>query len=296
MKKHKHKRQHITIPRVVGLICLLVAVLSYFTSATGWLWYGVAGIVLLVAPTTYARARFDDYLATFGKWKTVLVVAVYDAFYYLVVFASLYFLHARVTAASLAAQATGITERLTDPATLQIAATFTQDILTTLVVGSLIVIIIGFFAYVVSRALIWTTIAHQKITKQFFVTFLGLNAALCSIFAVFFALILFGNKQGPQPALVALLIAAAYFAVIIHSLFMKTHQIGFSLSNGFGFGVGKIHLFIVPYTLVIVTYAVISQFFLFVPVQFVQPLSMLLVVLLFAFIRTYLYDIVKHIT
>jgi hypothetical protein len=288
----------ITTPRIIGTILIIIAALSYFTGAQGAIGLGIAGIILIIAPKKHAQSMFDMLVSTFTKWKTIIITALYDALYWLLLFGAVYFLQWQLQIKALAAQSNNLItkEAIADPELVTQSASTLQGFVYALIIGGLLAILFSLLIYSISRALIWTTITKQKLNKKFFLKFLTLNSLWWLIWLPVFAIIAVGTQASPDAkgSLVVILLLASYFTPILHTLYMQKHLIGYSIGNGIAWGIAKVHRLIVPYTFAFVIYVIAYQLFRIArDTAYVKPASMLFVVLFIAWLRIYLYGIIK---
>jgi hypothetical protein len=199
---------------------------------------------------------------------------------------------------ALAQASTTLTkEAMANPQLTAQNATQIQGFFYTILIGALILLVFAFIAYTLFRGLAWTTITRQKLNKKFLKPWAGLNAVWWIIWTPIFLIVILALKGNPltQGAILFLLAVASYFTVIVHTLFTQTHKIGHSLSNGLGYGLSKLHLLIIPYTYAFVIYMILFQLFrLFQSTAILKPVSMLFVVLFMAWLRIYLYHVIKQ--
>jgi len=288
----------LTKTRIIGLILLAIAILTYFTGRQGSTVLGVAGIILLITPTKYGQHIFDLFINTFSRWKTIIIIALYDAVYWMLVFGAVFLFQWQLNIRATTAQAATVLTKgaLASPDLVSQNLDAIKGLMTFIIVGVILLVAFCYILYTLSRGLIWTTITNQKPTKKFYKGFFKLNAIWWAIWLPLFLLVSLALKSSPtlKDAFVVLFVGAVYFSPIVHSLYMLKHNIGYSLSNGFGWGVGRVHRFIIPYTFAIVLYIIIYQIFRIAPANFAQPASMLFVVVFLAWLRVYLYSIIKE--
>jgi len=291
----------ITTPRIIGIILIIIAALTYFTGKQGTFGLALAGILLIIAPAKHTQEMLDLFIKTFINWKTIIITALYDAIYWLFVFGSAYFLKWRVDVkvATTQAQATLSKEALMQSAAAasQTAAAL-QSFVYFIFISAAAALVFSFVIYAISRSFIWTTIAKQKINKKFVLKFVGLNALWWLIWLPIFLIALIGSKESPETtkqAIGLLLTLSFYFTPIVHTLYMKKHLIGHSLGNGIAWGIAKIHRFIIPYTYIFIAYVILYQVYRIAEnTPWIKPASILFVVLFIAWVRTYVYEIVKE--
>ncbi len=286
-------------PRIIGILLIIIAALVYFTGLKGWFGLGIAGLILLIASLNYTQKMLDQLIEAVSEWKTLFITALYDAICWLLIFGSVYFFQWRLQVKSAIAQAGTVLTReaMASPQLTAQNATQLQGFFFFILTSAIILLVFSFLAYSISRGFIWTTIAKQKADKKFFTRWLGLNAIWWIIWTPIFLIIIFALKGSPltKGAILFIMMIAAYFTPLVQVLFLRTRKIGYSLANGLGWGLSKLHLLIVPYTYAFVIYIIIYQLFrLFQNTTAMRPVSMLFVVLFIAWLRIYLYHIIKQ--
>ena len=291
----------LTMPRIIGILCIIIAAFLYFRGM-GFFSIAIAGIILLVAQTKHAQESFDKFIETFTQWKIIIITALYDALYWMLVFASVYFYQWRLNLLAGTTKDGVVLDKqamLTNPDILNQNVEVLQTLFVFLFAGAIILIIFTLITYTLSRGMIWTTLADKKPNKKFFLRFLGLNSLWWLIWLPFLIISGLATKQAPaaQNTAILFIMIAAYFTPILHTLFVSGRKIGESIGNAFAIGISKLFKFVVPYTLAFIVYIIIYQLFRIVPTQqkMIFAASMLLVVLYFAWLRTYLYQIIKKL-
>ncbi len=292
-------KKFITTPRIIGAICIVIAIILYLRNAK-YFSIALAGIILLVAPTKHAKELFDTFVTTFTRWKLIVITAFYDALFFLLLYGSIYFFRWRLElkAAQTQATTTLTREALLDPALASQNVTAIRSLMVLLLVGMLVLIIFNLLTYTISRGLIWTTIADKKPTKKFFLRFLGLNSLWWLIWVPLTLVVAITLKQDPaaKGSIATVLVIATYFTPILHTSFISGKRIGESIGNAFAIGISKLFRFAVPYTYAFIVYIIIFQAFKLVqqqPTKIVFSASMLFVILYIAWLRTYLYQVIK---
>ena len=286
-------------PRIIGILLLVIAALVYFTGTRGWVGVAILGAILIIASAAYTQKMLDLLVAALSEWKTLFITALYDAIYWMLIFGGAYLFQWRMQAKVAVAQAgTTLTkEAMANPQLTAQNAAQLQGFFFSILTGALLLLVFAFIAYTLFRGLTWTTITRQKLNKKFLKPWAGLNAVWWIIWTPIFLIVILALKGNPltQGAILFLLAVASYFTVIVHTLFTQTHKIGHSLANGLGYGLSKLHLLIVPYTYAFVIYIILFQLFrLFQGTTVLRPVSMLFVVLFIAWLRIYLYHVIKQ--
>jgi len=299
--KTPKKLSFLTIPRIISLGLFAIAGLLFILGQS-WFGYVLAGIILFSAPTKHAKTRFDKLLDAFKRWKTIIITALYDAAYWMFIFAGTWILQNALTKKSQAMEAAGIVSReaLANPRTAATAAAAMGDVYHYIIASIVGIIIYATIVYGISRTLIWTTIANEKLTKKFTWRFMLTNSIwwlifLAPIVVTMLAVQQAGNKQlVAQGGLFLTIILFTYFSPIMQTLFMRTRKIGYSIGNGLGFGISKLGYLIVPYTYAILVYLIAMRpLQLFQTTLYINYLNLVFIVLYFAWLRIYLYSIIK---
>lgn len=297
--------KYLTIPRIIGAICVIIAVLALFTHRFDFKVFllGVIGIMLLSLRKKYSETSFDDFASSF-KWQTIVVTALYDALFWMLLVFSIQLYQWRLQVKTLQAQASTVITReaLLNPQQLSQNLIATRSFIIFLIVGILLLIIFNLITYTLSRGMIWTNIAGKKPTKKFLLKFLALNSLWWLIWLPMLFIVLISLRQTTlvRGSVALIFMVAAYFTVILHTLFLNERGLA-SIGHAFGVGMGKLFRFAVPYGYAFIVMIIIlvpaTLIFTFAHVQgkLAQALSMMLVVPWLAWLRVYLYPTIKKL-
>jgi len=247
------KQQFFTLPRIIGSLLIIISIIARMNRATQWAALAIAGAILLLAPTKHAKTNFDNFIKTFSSWKTIILTGFYDAIYWMLVFGGLYFFQWRLQLKAVATQTNAILSKaaLLNPATSGVTSSAIKSLYSFLIIAFISLIVYFILVYVVSRAFMWTTLAKQKLTKKWFLHFLGLNSVwwvLCSLPVI---MVILGSSQVTNKALAVqggLFMSAAifiYFAPFLQTQFTKTHSIKKSMGHGLALGITKLYQLII---------------------------------------------------
>jgi hypothetical protein len=288
----------LTKPRIIGIILLVIAILVYFTGKTGSIMLSILGALLLIAPTKHANKMFDTYIENYSKLKTVIITALYDAIYWLIIFGGAFFFQYLIQGKIAGAQAALVTQQeMMKPEIIGPGADALKNFVIFIFTGGAVFLIFACLIYGISRAFIWSTISKQKPDKKYLLRFIILNAAWWAVWLPLYIIINLALKNDPRvkEAMVVLLFVGYYFTPLVHTLYVKKHQIGYSIGNGIAWGISKIHKLIIPYTYVFITYIILYQIYrLAEQTAWAKPVSILFIIIFIAWVRTYLYDIIKE--
>lgn len=289
----------LAIPRIIGIITIIASAIAYYFQLSGTIISGIMGLVLIIAPAKHSQEMLHLCLKTFTKWKTLTLTALYDAIHWSLIFGAvaLFVKWEALKAASAQATATLTREAILKPELAAQTANALQGFLTYTLIAGILLLIICLIIYTISRGLIWARIAKIKLTKKFFLKLLVLNSLWWLIWLPIYALIAIGaaRTNGAKEAFVVLFILGIYATPILHALFTKKQRIGYSLGHGIAYSITKIHKLIIPYT-----YAFLINIIAYQPLRLIQntsafkPAAILFVVLYFAWLRMYLYEIIKQ--
>ncbi len=289
----------LTTPRIIGIITIAASATAYYFQLNGAIILAILGIILIISPAKHSQEMLHLCIKNFTKWKTILLTALYDAIHWMLIFGAvaLFVKWEALKAASAQTAVTMTREAILKPELAAQNAQTLQGFLVYSLIGGIALLIICLIIYTISRGLIWAKIAKIKLTKKFFLKLLALNSLWWLIWLPIYVLIAIGAAKttGAKEAFAVIFILGIYATPILHTLFTKKQQIGYSLGHGIAYSITKIHKLIVPYT-----YAFLINIIAYQPLRLIQntkaftPIAILFVVLYFAWLRTYLYEIIKQ--
>ena len=286
-----------TKPRLIGIVLVILGVLGYLAQKSNSALIAIAGIILFIAPSRHTDNMLELFISTIKAWKTIIITALYDAIYWLFVYGAVYFTKWQLQEKVIAAQSKAVLSGSMTPETAGATAEALQGFAITIFGGAAIVFALCLIAYTLARGMIWSTITDKKPDKKLFLKFLGANAGWWIIWGLLFVIISLSGKSNPatKQALFVLLSIAVYFTPIMQTIFIKTRAIGYSVGNGIAWGIARVHRFIVPYIFALIVLVIIYQpFRLLQNTRYLMPASMLFFVLYFAWLRIYVYGVVKE--
>lgn len=282
--------------KIAGAIIIIIAIISYFKELQGAIALAILGAILLITPKKHAQENLKLAIKSVKRWKTILLTAAYDAIFWLLTSATLLLALKWVNIEAITAQAkaTLTPEGMINPETAAETAKALQNFIIHSIIAGIIILIIILIIYTLSRGLIWTKIAKIKPNKKFFKKFLALNAIWWAIWLPIFIIIGISAKTNIKSAMTGLFIIGFYLTPIIHTTFTKKQQIKQSLKSTI-YGITRIHKLIIPYTYAFLAYIIIYQAFrLAQSTKYFQTITILFVVIYLAWIRTYLYEVIKQ--
>jgi len=290
----------ITKARIIGIVLLIIGIIGWIIDTKGSFWTGLAGLLILIAPTKHAQEMLDLFVETVLKWKTVIITALYDALYWLFVYGMVFFSMWQINKQAMIAKSVSVldTQQMMNDAVASQNLAAIKQLFWVFVVGVLVLFVLFIIAYALSRGMIWSTITAKKPNKKYFLKMFGLTAGWWAIWTVLFILIALGMKGNPaaKQGLYGMLFISTYFTPIVYTLFTEKNLVGSSISNGLATGIAKLHRFVIPYTYAFIVYIIMYQFFKLIQhTSFMKPAAMLFVVLYFSWLRIYVYNVVKKL-
>jgi len=279
------------ITKIIGAAIIVTATILYSLKLGGVL-LGIAGLIILLAPTKHATESLKKIKKTIN-WK-ILTTAIFEALYWLIiiVITTLYF---KILGNKIAKMPNITPETILNPSTTQTAATSIQGIYYHLIIGSITILVLTFLVYIITRTIIWKIITKQKINKKFILKYLATNAINWIIWLIPVAIFAMASAttktRGP---IILILMAATYFCGILHPMFMKKQKIGYTISHTIATGITQIHKYIVPYTYALLIYGIIIQPIKLIPI-IATPLSIVTIILFISWLRIYINEITKEI-
>ena len=159
-KKTKPKSGILTTPRIIGIVCIIIAIICYYAKLGKWLGLGIAGLILLLTPKNYGKKVFTFLTKSFklGKWFAFSML--YDALFWLVFVIAII-----LCASAVNAKTQAIATQLTQPEmveALQANTALINSMINTLITWVVILFIITIVVYTIFKGLIWLTLFKQK--------------------------------------------------------------------------------------------------------------------------------------
>jgi hypothetical protein len=138
------------------------------------------------------------------------------------------------------------------------------------------------------EGLIYTTLLKKKFTFRYLKKFLLLNIIwFIPWLALFFLIIVEGRVETIIISGLLLVALFIHFTLILNVLYTRTGK--FQLRQTLKIGVTKIHHFLLPYVIIIITYIIIQQII-------IPYVTMLLFLLFFSWVQNYTKDIILSIS
>ena len=166
-----------------------------------------------------------------------------------------------------------------------------------LVVLSFIFLLLAIiFLISILKGIIWAKITNTKVTFILISKFLGLNL----IWMSFWFLLVFMIAKFIEPSLapkfiLAIIILGLYFTNTLYTIFMKEQKLK-SIISGIVLNIKKIHLFLLPYTLIFLVFYIITKLRALLKFKYSILLISLIFVLYAAVLRYYVSTLILQTT
>lgn len=286
----------ITIPRVIGVLLIVIAALAYGTQGmlrTALL--AIAGLVFLLSPRDSSHKHWQHFLASFRLKKEFALIMLYD-----IVFWALLAVLTLVLANVMRGQVETL-KGVQVSQGLQLAnLPLYNDLLHGFFTNAAIALIIfwacAIIAYSLSRGLIWLTLLEKQSQQPFFIRFGLLNIVWCTLWLAF---LIFVATAVVQPtaayALLVLFILYAHLTTVLHYQYTKLRAFGKSIKDAFGIGLGSLGSFAQPYCYIFIAYVILSQIERIVHGTAALVAAFIIFLIFMAWYRTYLRNIIRSV-
>ncbi|MCK4521583.1 MAG: hypothetical protein KAU20_03340 [Nanoarchaeota archaeon] len=171
-----------------------------------------------------------------------------------------------------------------------------QHFLFALIAGLVIVLLIVFISMCLFKGLIWCSTLKKKFNIKFYLKFLVLNLLWFLIWLIPTILLAILMKRELIVFLIIVVIPfLMHFTNLLYISFIKNNRLN-AIKDAFRTGSKKIHLFLVPYAIIIILFIVISQLYWiykFLPSNVSGLITGLIILVFMAWSRVYLSLVVK---
>ena len=288
------KRQ-LTVPRIIGIILLVIAGLAYKTQGKVQVTLiALAGLVLLLTPKTLGGTRWQEFLASLKLKKHLVFIMLFDIMFWALI-AILSLILANVLRGPIE-QLKGI-QLGAGVAVGAIAAynEIIESVFTTAIVTLIVFWLFVVASYTLSRGLIWLTLLNTPMQKQFFLRFCVLNLIWLTIWI---AIMLFGlSTQQPKfgaVIFIILLLVYTHLTTVLHHSYARHGVMSKAVGEAFGIGLGKLGLFLHPFVYMFIIYVIISQVLRLATDNAALVVTIIIYLIFMAWYRTYMRDILRH--
>ena len=160
-----------------------------------------------------------------------------------------------------------------------------------LIFSFLLLLIAIIFLASILKGIIWAKTTKTKISFGLISKFLGLNLIWMSFwFAAVFLVSWLAEPAMTPILMVIVIILGLYFTNTLYTIFMKEQKIS-SIIGAVKIGIKKAHLFLLPYSVILLLFFVIVNLGRFVNTGYPQILAGLAIIAYFAAVRYYASDL-----
>lgn len=290
----------LTTTRIIGIAVLLLSLFFYFTNpSTGVYLLAAIALVLLFAPEKYGESQLKK-LTDSLNFKELSIITLFDVLFWFVFFVSATLINStleKIAKSFLGGINPQTIQYSTDVAKLSAATNSIKTFFLVLGLTLFGFVIINLLAYTLSRSLIWLNLLKKKFNLNSFIKFLGFNSLWWVLWAVIFVLLVLKRDPEVMPWL-ALTLAAFYIhtSTIAHYYLAKTNRIKDSFAKGFTISFGKLHLFILPYSFILLAYFILSKVITYIPLgTFEAVVNFIVLIAIMNIGRAYLKNVLDDV-
>ena len=187
-----------------------------------------------------------------------------------------------------------------------------KNFMTTMIIGTILLIIVIFITMAVMKSIIWFTTANKKFKKEDILKFIPIRFVwllieagfLIILFLPLFITIGFSSNINSAPlALTFSLITLALFLTLMtikslmYVFYLESKNIK-CIKKAFKFGLKKIHHYIIPYLVILGLFIVVSQLYWiyqFFPDKIINLLTLIIYILFAVWTRIYFLKVTNNI-
>ena len=250
---------------------------------------------------TYWKNTYITFLNSFKKLdKRVIYIVFCDFLFLLLLIAGLFLWNANISKkiAEIPVDLLQDPESLS-PEMAEQTLSLLKAPLISVMIATIILLTFIFLIWTFFKGIIWNLVLKKKFGLKYYYKFILLNLFWFALWLIPAFLIIISLKRKPSAIfLLLVLIFLIYFTNILYILFTKRNLIKEALKNTFKLGFNKIHFFLLPYILMLVTMLIISLILWpthFLPERIYTSISTLALVFYLAWLRFYLADVVSEL-
>ncbi len=288
-------KQLISLPRILGIILMVLAVLAYKTQGpvqVGLL--AIAGATLLLTPLQAGIKHWQAFLASWKLTKEFAFVMLFDILFWAVL-AILALLLSNVLKGPIEQLKSIQLDQGITLGSLQAGNAVFESVFTTAIIAVIIFWLLTIIAYSISRGLIWLTLQEKPLHKEFFVRFSILNAMWCTVW--FLLTLFFLGTIVPNVAahvFIVVLILYAHLTTLLHYSYVKKRSASKAVSDSFA-SIGKLGSFVHPYCYLFIVYLILNQAQRVTQGTTAFVTAFIVFLVFMAWYRTYFRNIMRHI-
>jgi hypothetical protein len=253
---------------------------------------------------SYLKKSLHAFLRSFQPGMRFLYVILIDILFYgLVIIGSVFWSNLLIEKFAIVKNAPAMLLKIEsiDPAVLSSETARIQGAFTAMIAYVIIGVILLFILYSLAKGAIWTLIFKKKHSVAFYLRF----AAASLMFAVSFILLALAAYYLVQEDkfvfifVFIMLPISVYLLFMLHIMVTFTGRIWAGIRDAFAFGVGKLHLFILPFAilsillfLIILLLSAVSQY---LPDRLYAAIALLTFILFSSWSKFYLAEMVHAV-
>lgn len=282
-------KNYVNALRLIGVAMLLIGFFSWLKNENYLSIFLslVLALVFLLSPSNYLKKHFNNLSVSFKEWKSVLFVWIIDLAFALSLFLLFLFLSPLYSGVSDAfsqaelESAKGVVDSAVNVKDLVWSG------INKLLIYAVVVLVLFFVLYSLSRALMWLILLKKKFDWSFVKSFFVLNFLWWLRCVIVLALFLFILTDPSKVFYVLFILFFLYlhFSTILYHHFAKTSSFSRAFDNYLITG-RNIRKFIIPYSQALIILLILSQIYGFIPLTTLNPL--LFITLFLAWFRVYM--------
>ena len=288
-----------TATRIIGIAVLALSIFFYLTNPSAGVYLLFAmSLIFLLAPEKYGEQQWKNLLSSFD-FKNISLITLFDLVFWFVLILSAFLVYEKATLifeATLAKANPNVAQTL-DPAQMDSTSSLIVKFFLYSGLISIGFIVINLLSYTLSRSLLWTSLLKKKFNAKVYLKFLSFNVLWWSLWTVI--LIFLAIKRAPEVIAVFTLVFICLYthtSTVAHYHLAKTNKIKETFAKSFSIAYGKLHLFILPYSFILLIYFILSKAILYIPLgSFASTANLILLLLIMNMGRAYLKNVMDEI-
>lgn len=219
-------------------------------------------------------------------FKSVLLIVFFDAVFYILALFMFKFWSQRIqlkmAALSLPSDLASIGQER-----LQALVREVQSFYLLLIISFVLVLVAIIFLAGILKGIIWAKTTNTKLSLALISKFIALNLIWMSFwFALVFAIAYYALQQAAPLLMGIALLLAFYLTNSLYTIFMKKQKIS-AILDALKISTAKVHLFLLPYALMILLFIVIFKLTSLIEFKYAQAVAALILIAYAALIRYY---------
>jgi hypothetical protein len=290
-------KQLITIPRILGIILIILAVIIYrMQQPVQSALLAIAGIILLLAPKKSAKENLNALIASFKLKKEFAVIMFIDAVLAIACALLSVGLYRVITSNAEKLRAIPLGPSM-DAANLASYNGIISSFFTASLAALIIFYVVMLAVYTIARGLIWLVLLDKPVRFPFLARFGLVNLLWCTLWVIAAGFFLAVIKSPLAVAVIFILMILAYthLTTILHYAYTKKREFATAFKDAFGTGIGSITKFALQYCYVFIVYVLLSQILRFATGKMLLVAAFLLFFAFMAWYRIYMRNTLRKL-